>query len=138
MAGEAPLRGLSYRQQRRVETAIDDAERTTGLQICLYLGPGGADPRARAEQMFVDAGLHSRPAVLLLVAPDARRVEVLTAPDVRDRVSDADAHNAVERMTERFATGDLHGGLLAGLEQIVAAAGPGEETGEELPDFLRG
>jgi uncharacterized membrane protein YgcG len=132
------LRDLSYRQQRAIERAIDDAEHTTGLQICLYLGPTGEDSRAHAEQLFVDAGLHSRPAVLIMVALQARRVEIITAPDVRERVPDDSARAAVDRMTERFSAGDLPGGVHAAIEEIVSAAGPGEESGEELPDFLRG
>ena len=65
MAGE--LRPLSVRQQHRVERAVHDAEARTGLQLCVYLGPAGEDARAHAERLFVDAGLHTRPAVLVLV-----------------------------------------------------------------------
>lgn len=117
---------------------MDAAEKQTGLQICVYLGPTSEDARAHAEQLFVDAGLHTRPAVLILVAPEARRVEVVTSREVRERVTDEAAHEAVDRMTTRFADGDLVGGLMAGVEHIAAAAGPGEETGEDLPDLLQG
>lgn len=118
--------------------AVHEAEQSTGLQICVYLGPGGEDPRAHAERMFVDRGLHTRPAVLVLVAPDARQVEVVTAREARDRVSDADAQGVVELMAQRFAAGDLVGGLLAGVAKIAEAAGPGQASGEGLPDLLQG
>jgi uncharacterized membrane protein YgcG len=136
VAGE--VRPLSVRQQKRVERAIDEAEEHTGLQLCVYLGPAGEDSRAHAEALFAHAGLHTRPAVLVLVAPEVRRVEILTAPEVRDRVGDEAAQRAVDRMTDRFAEGDLPGGLIAGVAEIAEAAGPGPAGGEELPDLLQG
>jgi uncharacterized membrane protein YgcG len=136
VAGE--LRPPTVRQERAVGRAVDAAEHQTGLQIRVYLGPAHDDARAHAEHLFVERGLHTRPAVLVLVAPETRRVEVVTAPEVRDRVTDEAAQEAVDRMTARFANGDLVGGLVAGVEHIAAAAGPGEESGEELPDLLQG
>ena len=135
MAGE--LRPLSARQERRVQQTIHEAEETTGLQICVYLGPTGEDARAHAEHLFVEAGLETRPAVLVLVAPEARRVEIVTGPEVRERVSDEAAQAAVDRMTEHFAAGDLMGGLVAGVHHVAEAAGPGRASGEELPDLLQ-
>ncbi|MCU1448397.1 MAG: hypothetical protein JWP02_567 [Acidimicrobiales bacterium] len=136
MAGE--VRPLNVRQQKQVERAIDEAEEHTGLQLCVYLGPVGEDARAHAESMFTQAGLHTRPAVLVLVAPELRQVEVVTAPEVRDRVPDEAAQRAVHRMTARFAEGDLTGGLIAGVAEIAEAAGAGPGGGEELPDLLQG
>lgn len=121
-----------------MQRAVAAAEKQTGLQICVYLGPAGQDARAHAEGLFVEAGLHTRPAVLVLVAPEVRRVEVVTAPEARERVSDEAAQEVVDRMTTRFADGDLVGGLIAGIEHIAAAAGPGEGSGEELPNLLHG
>jgi uncharacterized membrane protein YgcG len=132
------LRPLSARQERRVARAVDEAEERTGLQLCVYLGPAGEDARAHAEQLFEAAGLHTRPAVLVLVAPDVRRVEIVTGAEVRDRVTDAGAQRAVDAMTARFAERDLAGGLVAGLEVLAEEAGPGTppEGVEELPDLL--
>jgi uncharacterized membrane protein YgcG len=132
------VRPPTVRQEKQVRHAVDAAEKRSGLQICVYLGPTGEDARGHAERMFVEAGLHTRPAVLVLVAPEVRRVEIVTAPEARERVRDEAAHEAVELMTKRFADGDLVGGLIAGVEHIAAAAGPGEESGEELPDLLQG
>ena len=131
---------LTRRQRREVERAVDEAENTTGLQFCLYLGSTQEDSRAHAEQLFVNAGLHARPAVLILVAPPQRRVEVVTAPAVRSRIDDAACAVAVEEMTRRFAEGDLAGGILGGLRHLVATAGPGTPPTDdtELPDVLDG
>ena len=65
-------------------------------------------------------------------------MEILTAPGVRDRVSDEAARGAVDAMTRRFGAGDLSGGLIAGVEALAHAAGPGPASGEELPDLLQG
>ena len=142
MAGSGELKPLSIRKRRRVERAVDQAEDFTGLQICVYLGSieGDTDPRARAEDLFVQTGLAARPAVLLLVAPPQHKVEVVTAPAVRDRIPDDAAAEAVAAMVERFKDGDLAGGLVAGIEQLAATAGPGETPADdvELPDVLGG
>ena len=133
-------RALGKRQRRQVERVVDEAEEATGLQLCVYLGPAEGDPRAKAEEMFTKAGLHTRPAVLVLVAPDQRRVEVVTAPAVRDRLTDDACAAAVAEMTPRFASGDLAGGIIAGVRLLADKAGPGTEEpgGEELPDMLDG
>ena len=80
------------------------------------------------------------PAVLLLVAPPQRKVEVVTAPAVRERIPDEAAAEAVTAMVERFRDGDLSGGLIAGIERLATAAGPGTAgpDDEELPDVLGG
>jgi uncharacterized membrane protein YgcG len=136
------LKPLSIRQRRRVERAVDEAENLTGLQLCIYLGSveGETDLRTHAENVFVNAGMHARPAVLLLVAPPQRKVEVVTAPAVRERIPDDAAGEAVTAMVERFRDGDLSGGLIAGIEHLAAAAGPGTAgpDDEELPDVIGG
>ena len=141
MAGK-DLKPLSIRQRRRVERAVDEAENLTGLQLCIYLGSveGEADLRKHAESVFVNAGMHARPAVLLLVAPPQRKVEVVTAPAVRERIPDEAAAEAVTAMVERFRDGDLSGGLIAGIEHLAAAAGRGTAgpDDEELPDMIGG
>ena len=114
------------RQRRRIERAVQQAEASTGLQLCVVLGaPEGRSPREHAEAVFAQAGLEARPAVLVLVAPAQHRVEVLTAPEARRRIPDEAAAEAVAAMTERFARRDLTGGLVAGLAHLAATAGPG-------------
>ncbi|HVE46835.1 MAG TPA: TPM domain-containing protein [Acidimicrobiales bacterium] len=137
--GGAKLK-LSKAEHHRVGEAVDTAEETTGLQFCVVLGPAEGDAHAHAEALFVQAGLHLRPAVLVLVAPDQRRVEVVTSPAVRERVPDAACAEAVADMTQRFATGDIAGGIVAGVERLAAVAGPGVSGADEdeLPDVLGG
>ncbi len=124
--------------RRAVEKAVAEAERTTGLQFCVAIADAGDDPRAEAERLFLEAGMNSRPAVLVLVDPECRRVEVVTAREVRTRIGDPAAAGAVEEMTTWFGEGNLTGGLVAGLRYLAAAAGPGAppEGAEELPDIV--
>jgi uncharacterized membrane protein YgcG len=124
--------------RRRVETAVREAEQRTGLQITVYLGAVGEDARADAERLFVASGSHARPAVLLLVAPSARRVEIVTAPAARLRLTDAACADAVDRMVERFRRGDIAQGIIDGIDHLAQLAGPGRAPadGEELPDVI--
>ncbi len=131
--------GLTQLQRHRVARAVDEAEWYTGLQVCVLLGAQGeGDSRRRAEELFVAAGLDSRPAVLILVAPDQRRVEVVTAPELRPRVPDEAAAEAVAEMTRLLALDQPAAALVAGVRSISAAAGPGRppEGEKELPDLL--
>ncbi|MEO6121096.1 MAG: DUF5130 family protein [Acidimicrobiales bacterium] len=131
---------LTRRGRQAVSDAVAVAEASTGLQICVYLGRAGVDARARAEELFTSAGLAVRPAVLILVAPREHRVEVVTAATARERVTDDDAALAVGAMTGRFASGDLAGGIVAGVQRLAEAAGPGERRpdDQDLPDLLDG
>ncbi len=129
---------LKRRERRTIDHAVKAAESRTGLQFCVYLGPGEQDARAQAEQLFVRAGLHERPAVLLLVAPDHKRVEVVTAPAARERLSDEACVRVIERMTPQFAEGRYVDGLVTGLQCLADEAGPGTPGlgATDLPNVL--
>jgi uncharacterized membrane protein len=136
VAGNAPR--LTSRQHRRVLRSVEHAERSTGVQFCVYLGPTGEDSRAHAEAMFEEAGLHTRPAILLLISPEERRVEVVTSPEIRDRVSDRACSEIVAGMTAFFGRSDIAGGILTGIEQFQHAVGSagGAPSAETFPDLI--
>lgn len=138
MTGDA-LR-LTRGQHRRVVRSVKHAERVTGAQFCVYLGPTSDDPRAHAHAMFQQAGLHTRPAILLLVSPQGRRVEVVTSPETRSRVSDLTCSEVVAEMTGFFGRSDIVGGIVAGIESLEAAVGPasGQPSAETFPDLIEG
>lgn len=131
---------LTRRERRAIDGAVKGAEANTGLQFCVYLGPGQDDARNQAESVFVAAGLHERPAVLLLVAPDHRRVEVVTAPAIRERLTDEACARVIEEMTPHFADGRYVDGLVTGLERLATEAGPGTpgEGTTDLPNIMGG
>jgi uncharacterized membrane protein YgcG len=125
------------KQHRAIEEAVHAAEAVTGLQLCVFLGHAEEDARAHAEGMFTSLGLHTRPGVLVLVAPPQRRAEIVTSAELKERVSDEACDEAMAAMIERFRAGDLVAGIRAGLDRLVAAAGPGEAVGaEDVPDVI--
>jgi uncharacterized membrane protein YgcG len=119
--------GLSVSQQERIEHAVSQCRAQNGLDVSVVVGDlDVADLsqfRAAAETVHAALGDRSHGAVLVLVAPGQRRVEVVTGPAARRRVPDRVAALAVLSMTSSFAGGDLAGGVIDGLRQIATAAG---------------
>ncbi|MEO6714208.1 MAG: DUF5130 family protein, partial [Mycobacteriales bacterium] len=97
--------------------------------------------REHAEAMFRSLGYLTQPAVLIVVAPDQHRLEIVTSPVIRVRISDRHAALAATSMTASFAVGDIVGGLCLGLDMLARYAGrpaEGEALAAELPDLLLG
>jgi uncharacterized membrane protein YgcG len=131
-----PGKPLTERQRRRIARAVRHAEDWTGLQFCVYLGPTEIDPLDKAHALMADLGLAERPAVLLLVAPDERRLEIVTSPAAARRIDDSEARLAAISMSASFGVGDVAGGIAEGVRLLAQAAGPGTRAGAELPDLL--
>ena len=133
-----PGKPLNARQRRRIARAVRQAEAATGLQFCVYLGPTEADPRAHAHALLHDLGLAAEPAALLLVAPETRRLEIVTSPAAAQRIGDHAAGLAALAMAASFGVGDLAGGVAEGVRLLAQAAGPGDRPAgaAELPDLL--
>jgi uncharacterized membrane protein len=127
---------LTERQRRRIARAVDRAEEWTGLQFCVYLGPTEDDPVAQAHALMDDLGLAERPAVLILVAPEARQLEIVTSPAAAERIENREARLAALSMSASFGVGDVAGGVAEGVRLLAQAAGQGRATGAELPDLL--
>jgi len=125
----------SYPQLRSSENI---REQSTGIQFCVYLGPTSDESRADAEAMFEEAGLHTRPAILLLVSPGKRRVGLVTSTEAQCRVSDAICTQVVAGMTAYFERSDIAGGLVAGIHRLQTAVGPasGEPSPDDFPNVI--
>lgn len=136
MTGDA--NSLTRGQHRRVVRSVKQAERATNAQFCVYLGPTSDDPRADAQSMFDQAGLLTRPAILLLVSPERRHVEVVTSPETRDRVSDVTCAAVVAEMTIFFQRSDIAGGIVDGIQRLRNAVGPGSgnPASSAFPDVI--
>ena len=119
--------GLTPRQQERIEQAVEAARSENGLDISVLVGDLELEDlsqfRAACERLHAALGERSPSAVLFVVAPGQRRVEVVTGPAVRRRVPDRVSALAVLSMTSAFSGGDLGGGIVDGLRQIADAAG---------------
>jgi hypothetical protein len=122
--------GLKPEQRERIERARGEAEQATGLHFWVRIGSFAGEPRLEAERLLTnmidsphDAG------VLILLGPGERRLEVMTTPAAKRRLSDAAVGLAVLTMTSSFGVGDLVGGLVNGLRQMSDSAGHGEGRG---------
>jgi uncharacterized membrane protein YgcG len=115
---------FSFDQRTRIEKARVAAEEQTGITFSVRVGPVDGDVPSAAESMLANiVGSTHDPAVLILVAPGERVVEVTTTAAARRRISDHAAGLAVLTMTSSFGVGDLVGGLVNGLRQLADAAG---------------
>jgi len=119
--------GLTPRQQERIEQVVESAREENGLDISVLVGDLELDDlsqfRAACERLHAALGERSPSAVLVVVAPGQRRVEVVTGPLVRRRVPDRVSALAVLAMTSAFRGGDLAGGIVDAVRQIADAAG---------------
>lgn len=123
-------------RRKKVEEAVHVAEAVTGLQFCVYLGPAQEDPHVLAERLFATAAAEGQPAVLVVVAPTHRRVEILTADWVRERIPDVACEAAIAHMTPLLQAGAFDEALVAGIHHLAEVAGPGGVVGVELPDLF--
>ena len=121
--------GLSPRQQERIEQVVESARKENGLDVSVLLGDLELDDvgqfRSACERLHAALGDRSMAAVLLVVAPGQRRVDIVTGPEVRRRVPDRVSALAVLSMTSAFRGGDLTAGIVDAVRQIADAAGRG-------------
>lgn len=126
-AGSQGAEGLTVGQQERIEHTVSLCRSQNGLDVSVVVGDlnleGGSDFRAGAETLHAALGERGHNAVLLVVAPGQRRVEIVTGPAARRRVPDRVAALAVLSMTTAFGGGDLAGGIIDALRQMADAAG---------------
>jgi uncharacterized membrane protein YgcG len=119
--------GLSVTQQERIEHAVSVCRAQNGLDVSVLVGDlnldGAGDFRAAAEKLHAALGDRAHSAVLVVVAPGQRKLEIVTGPAARRRVPDRVAALAVLSMTSAFGGGDLAGGVIDGLRQMADAAG---------------
>jgi uncharacterized membrane protein YgcG len=110
-------------QQHNVEQALTTAMRETGMYFSVFAGDVDGDVREMAERMHAALGERSRDTVLVLAAPRARRLEIVTGDTARERLPDRACDLATLSMITSFAGGDLAGGLVTGVRMLAEAAG---------------
>lgn len=112
-AGDA----FTYDQSRSIERARTDAARTSGLAVHVYIGVAGDDPRRTAHRLHESLPGHAS-AVLVLVDPPGRALEIVTGAEARRWLDDSACALVALSMQTAFAAGDLAGGLVHGLHQL--------------------
>ena len=131
--------GLTHGQQERIAAAVEQLRDENGLDVSVFVGDLEIDDlsqfRGGAETLHAALGERANGAVLIVVAPGQRRIEVVTGPGVRRRVPDRVAALAVLSMRTAFEGGDLTGGIVDALRQIGDTAGkraPGQVGAQRL------
>lgn len=117
-AGEA----FSARQQEDVVRAIRLARQQSQLPVSVYVGTLEGDSRTAALRLHAALGDEAAQSVLVAVDPGARRVEIVTGPEVRRRLDDRAAGLAAITMTSAFQAGDLSGGIASGVLALAEHA----------------
>jgi hypothetical protein len=112
----------SARQLSRLDEALTLSSRETGLTFSVYVGALADPPRAHAEALFEKLTDNS---VLVAVSPEQRCLHVVTGPDSAPRLPNRACALAALGMRASFASGDLVGGIVAGLRMLADSAGHG-------------
>ena len=120
-------KAFSDGQQQRIQQAAESATQETGLDFSVYVGDVEQTPdgsiRPAAEALHAELGQRAANAVLLVVAPGQRRLEIVTGPQAHRRLPDRSCALAALSMTTSFAGGDLVGGIVTGLRMVADVAG---------------
>jgi len=123
--------GLPARQQERIEKDLLKIKAENGLDVSVLVGDLDLSDLSQfhsgCQRLHAALGERGDEAVLIVVAPGQRRVEVVTGPYVRRRVPDRVCALAVLSMTTAFTGGDLGGGIVEALRQIADSAGRRKE-----------
>lgn len=117
-AGDA----FTPRQADQIRQALASARAETGLHFSVYIGPAEGDAREHATRLHASLGAEAPSAVLVLVEPERRRVEIVTGEIARRRVDDRAAGLASLSMATSFAGGDLAGGITNGVRMMAQSA----------------
>jgi uncharacterized membrane protein YgcG len=109
---------LTPGDQAVIARAVRNAEESSGFDFSVYVGTCDGDARGHAERLH-DQLTSPRRAVLVLVDPVARQLEIVTGADVRRQLDDAEVGLAALSMQTAFAAGDFAGGIATGMQQLA-------------------
>jgi uncharacterized membrane protein YgcG len=118
-SGEA----FTNEQFRSIERVVETATGETGLGFSVYIGGADGDIRDAAERLHASIGAGAGNAVLVMVSPGDRLLEIVTGAESARRLSDRACALAALSMTTSFAGGDLVGGIVTGVRMLAEAAG---------------
>jgi uncharacterized membrane protein YgcG len=102
-----------------VRSALSLAERRSGLRFAVYVGRPIGPRRHFAERLHAALGEESPQAVLVLVDPHGRGVEIVTGERAGTLLPDAECRLAAMSMATSFSAGDLVGGLIGGIGALA-------------------
>ena len=94
--------------------------------------------RGRPDGDDLRRGPKTVPANKITAEEEATIVELVTSPEVRERVSDQTCANAIAEMTRFFAKSDIAGGIVAGTHMLQTAIGTSsaDQARAAFPDII--
>jgi uncharacterized membrane protein YgcG len=104
------------RQRDEIDRAVRAASDRTGLRISVYVGRAEGDAETYAERLLAAVG--GGDAVVVLVDPQARRLEIVSGTVAATRLDDGACGLAALSMSASFSGGDLVGGIVTGLRML--------------------
>jgi hypothetical protein len=113
---------FTTRQLLRLDEALRNADRLTGLTFSVFVGELDEPVREHSEKLHAQLADPPR-SVLIAVSPNQRALEIVTGAVTRRRLPDRDCKLAALSMSAAFSGGDLTGGLVTGLTQLADHAG---------------
>lgn len=105
-------------QRQVIDSTIRRAEQLSRCEFSVFVGDSGADPRAFATQLHNSLVAPAR-SIVLMVDPARHALEIVYGGWTRTRLTDDEVAGAVQQMTTDFAEGDLHGGIIRGIERLA-------------------
>jgi len=106
----------------RINWAVQNAERLSGLKFSVFVGIAEEDSRAYAERLH--GALDDPPrSVLVLCDPEFHVLEIVTGAVARRGLDDVECGLAAASMQTSFVAGDIVGGLVIGVEDQPAGVG---------------
>ena len=115
-----PSGDLSPGDRSRLDRAVRNAERQSGLRFSVYYGVAAEDSRAFASRLHAALPDPAR-SVLVLCDPTFRSLEVVTGELARRNLDDMACGLAIATMKSSFLGGDIVGGLAHGVQQLGEA-----------------
>lgn len=113
---------FTQRQADHIRQALVAAREQTGLHFSVYIGAVDGDARRHATRLRSSLGEIADLAVLTLIDPEQRRVEIVTGSLARRRLDDRAAGLVSLSMATSFAGGDLAGGIVNGVRMMARSA----------------
>ncbi|MFC7342253.1 DUF5130 family protein [Saccharopolyspora griseoalba] len=120
---DRPRLPFSPGQLARLDDAMTQASRSTGLEFAIYLGDLGEDTRKQAEELHAGLGSAASEGALIAVSPGQRKFEIVTGEEAHRRIPDRSCQLAAMSMVASFKEDDLIDGMISGIRMLADAAG---------------
>ncbi|GGC72498.1 hypothetical protein GCM10011410_26960 [Hoyosella rhizosphaerae] len=107
----------------RLDEALVNATRATGMNFTIYLGDLGAESNDTAFELLdsLDDSAHS---VLISVSPGERKIEVVSGSAVAHKATDRICQLGITAALPSFREGHLLDGLVSAVKVMAAATTP--------------